>query len=197
VAEWNAPADPYRGRRWLRVLVPTDLRTRRDAELGAANILGYAFLDRRAHACGDASALLTSVSQEMRGVRLARVGHWILDGLAALDRIPGLLRLFLRPRVTLATVVFSNIGRVGVRVPGTQRDGPDEVAARCPVPLRVVGAGPLRPGTRAFFFLSRVRGTLTLTLRTDPRYLDGDASRALLAAYVGKVNDMTGPGALP
>lgn len=192
LAEWNAPGAPYGGGRWLRVMVPTDLRTRGDAAIGAANVMGYAFIDRRARDCGNAAALLAGIGDEMRSVRLNRAGHRILDGIALVDRVPGLLNLLLRPHVTLATAVFSNIGRVSTRHGDGARRGPDAMGERIPALREVRAVVSLRPGTRAGFGLSRLRNTLTLTLRTDPRYLDRDAAEALLAAFVGKVNDISG-----
>ena len=191
LAEWNAPRAPYRGGRWLRVMVPTDLRTRGDAAIGAANVMGYAFIDRRARDCENAAALLAGIGDEMRSVRLTRAGHRILDGIALVDRVPGLLNLLLRPHVTLATAVFSNVGRVSTRLADGAGRGPDALGERIPALREVRAVVSLRPGTRAGFGLSRLRNTLTLTLRTDPRYLDGEAAEALLAACVGKVNDIS------
>ncbi len=190
LAEWNAPAAPYRSRRWMRVMVPTDLRSRGDAGLSAANVLGFAFVDRRACDCANATALLHGIRDEMRSVRATRTGHRIVDGMALVNRIPGLLRLILRLRFTLATAVFSNVGRIGVRLPDGRELGPDAFGAHLPVLRRVRAMVPLRPGTRAGFLLTGLRDTLTLTLRTDPRYLDGNAARTLLAACVGRVNDI-------
>ena len=192
LAEWNAPGAAYRGGRWLRVMVPTDLRTRGDAAIGAANVMGYAFIDRRARDCGNAATLLAGIGDEMRSVRLNRAGHRILDGIALADRVPGLLNLLLRPHVTLATAVFSNIGRVSTRLGDGTGRGPDALGERIPALREVRPVVSLRPGTRAGFGLSRLRNTLTLTLRTDPRYLDREAAEALLAAVVGKVHDISG-----
>ncbi|MHB1861435.1 MAG: hypothetical protein ACYCVL_00570 [Gemmatimonadaceae bacterium] len=189
LAEWNAPGAPYRGGRWLRVMVPTDLRTRGDVGIGAANVMGYAFIDRRARDCKNSAALLAGIGDEMRSVRHTRAGHRILDGIALVDRVPGLLNLLLRPHVTLATAVFSNIGRVSTRLPDGAGRGPDALGERIPTLREVRAVVSLRPGTRAGFGLSRLRNTLTLTLRTDPRYLDGEAAEALLAAFAGRVND--------
>lgn len=190
LSEWNSPGAPYRGGRWLRIMVPTDLRTRGDQAIGAANVLGYAFVDRRVRDCADAGALLAGIRDEMKSVRVYRLGHRILDAVALVDRVPGLLHLLLRPHLTLATTVFSNIGRVGARLPEGAGRTPDAYAARLPALMQVRGVAPLRPGTRAGFVLSRLRDTLTLTLRTDPRYLDGKAAQALLAAFVGRVNEI-------
>lgn len=190
LADWNEPGVPRRSGWWLRVMVPTDLRTRADVGMGAANVLGYGFLDRRTRDCGDTSALLRSVHEEMRSVRLNRLGRQILHGIAVVDRVPGLLGVMLRRPSTLATVVFSNVGRVDARLPVTPEREPEAGGAGHPRMRQLLGVVPLRAGTRAGFLLSQLRDTLTLTLRTDPRYLDREAAEALLAALVGKVNDI-------
>lgn len=191
LAEWNRPAAPYAGSDWLRVMVPTTLRTRHHAALGATNAVGYAFLDRRMRDCGDTRTLIAGVHDEMRAARVNRVGAQIVGGMALADRVPALLGLILRAPLTLASVVFTNLGRAAPRIPGPAARDADALGPHLPRITHARGIMPLRPGTRAGFVLLRLRHTLVLTLRTDPQYLDQEAASALLSAYVARMESIT------
>lgn len=188
IAAWNAGDRPARGRRWLRVVVPTDLRAGGSSRM-AANVLGFALVDRRERDCRDAAALLAGIRAETRSIRRFRLGRLFAEGLALVVRVPGLLRLVTRRPASFATVVFSNLGSLGTRNVGPlpRPTGGDSPAV--PEIERILGATPLRPGTRASFVLTGVRGRLTITLRTDRRHLDQRASERLLQSLVDRLHE--------
>ena len=86
LGEWNAPETPYRGSGWLRILLPTDLRTAEHERMAAANVMSYAFLDRWERDCSDVGALLDGIRAETRSVRGQRLGRLFLDGLSGRKR---------------------------------------------------------------------------------------------------------------
>jgi hypothetical protein len=187
LAEWNCPDNLGRGRRWLVVNMPTNLRLPNDKAMSAANAIGYAFLTRREGECHDGSALLESLSQETRAIVNWNLGQYFLDALVIGERLPGIVRWFTaRPR-PFATTVFSNIGdiarRFRVRLP--RQNG--KLRAGDLVLESFLGIPPLRPGTRAAFLASIYGGQLSLCLRRDPQHLDEAASGRLLESFVGRV----------
>lgn len=188
LADWNAQEGKVDERKWLRILVPNDLREPSDARVPAANILGYAFIDRTRAQCSDPGTLIAGVRDEMRAVRTRKLGALFLEGLTLSARIPGLLWLITRSRKPFATAVFSNLGSPLSR----SRHVNDLASGKDGAPRleRMLGATPLRPGTRASFVLVRLHGRTTISLRTDPNHFDRAATIRLLELFFGHLEEV-------
>ncbi len=119
---WNAQ---HGGSRWrpLRVTMPTAIRYKDDKLMPAANLLGFTFLTRSAGQCRDPVQLLRTIRDETAAIKRWRLGLYFLGGLAVASRQPGLLRWQLHRNRSLATAVFSNVGRVFARSPLRGSDG--------------------------------------------------------------------------
>jgi len=191
---WNARHDgPPRGR-WLRINMPTNLRGRKDYRTPAANIMSYAFLTRQLDECRDPEALLAGIRQETDAIRNWSLGLLFLDGLGFTLKVPGLLRLVTGPRRCLASLVVSNVGDAAwhFRAKFPKIDG--RLRAGHLTLERATGAPPVRPMTRATVVVSRHAGELTLGVRCDPRLFSWADTEALLAQYVGRLEQTIAEG---
>ena len=185
LAEWNGKA--AESKRWLQVNMPTNLRGRGDVDLPAANVIGYAFIARRAKDCCNEGELLKGICADTAAVRRWNLGQYFLDGLGRVQKIPWALSWFASPRSCCATSVFSNLGDVTrrfrnklPRVNGQLTMG--ELTLR-----RFQGIPPLRPLTRAVFLATMYAGELTIIMRADDRTLGRDNSRKLLQQFVERL----------
>lgn len=182
LAKWNDPEDPFRSRRRLRILIPTSLRSRAHTRMPVCNAVGCAFIERREREVGDLRGLFQNIAKETRKVRRHRLGDVFTYTLSWLDRVPGLLRYVLRRPDTFATAVLSNMGEVATGHPGPMAT--TETGRPVPRLIRMMAVTPLREGTRASFLVTRCRGEMTITLKTDPRHLGPEASEGILNTFL-------------
>lgn len=177
LANWNTKHGQQRPRDWLRILMPTSLRSSKDKSLSAVNRLGYTFLTHRAAECENPDQLLESLKAETAAIRKWNLGQMFLDGMAFAEKIPGLWSLFTRRKSCLATAVFSNIGEISHRwLQALPREGKSLTVGGVVVE-RIYGAPPLRHGTRVVILASLAGEELTLSGLTDSRYLDAAQSQ--------------------
>jgi hypothetical protein len=189
LAEWNAAHD--RGGR-LRVNMPTNLRGRRDAAMPAANVIGYAFVERQLGRRADPDRLLDSLVRETASIKRDRPGLLFLGGLGFACGFRGLVPWMLRRRRSFATATLSNLGKLWVRSPLPRVDG--KLVAGGAVLQRVSGAPPIRPLTRAGFVALDYNRQLTITLRCDPECFSRAQSQALLDRFLARLRQSIGAG---
>ncbi|MHC2066316.1 hypothetical protein ACYFX5_02500 [Bremerella sp. T1] len=191
MSDWQCE---FRGRkslkRWLQINVPTSMRDKADEPLSATNVLGYAFLARRVSECNVTfRELLQGLSLEMEAVQKWNLGMFFLEGLATVDRVPGLLRWFTSGKRCFATTVLTNVGdisrRLGVRLP--KSDGCVEAGGMRLV--KITGSPPLRPETNAVFGILICGGRMTITIRHHPKSLDLDSAQMLLDKFAKTVTE--------
>ena len=90
IVEWNALGRPLGPRQWLRMNVPTSLRRQADEEMPAANVMSFAFVDRRAGDCSNGAALVESIRAEMEAIRRWRLSLYFIGQMGILAGIPAL-----------------------------------------------------------------------------------------------------------
>jgi len=187
IHDWGGWRRRRAPRGWLRVNVPTSLRGKRDIHMPATNILGYALITKHTRECQDPSALLTAIASDTAAVRAWNLGAMFVDGIRQTDRIPGFLRVSTRLSRRFATAVLSNLGdptrRFRARFP--RRNG--LLVAGNLTLRRIVGAPPVRPGTRAALALFTYANRFDIGLRVDPRWFSAEAGDEFLAAYVERL----------
>jgi hypothetical protein len=184
LADWNNAAQ---SKEWLQIAMPSNLRGRGDADLPAANVIGYAFMVCRARDCADESKLLKVIGDSTADIRERNAGQLFLDGITRLQNIPGALSLFTSPRSCATTTVFSNVGdhthRFYSRLP---RVSGRSITGKLTLE-RFLGTPPLRPLTKAVFLATIYAGELTIIMRGDDRMLGRDNSQKLLDRFVGQL----------
>jgi NRPS condensation-like uncharacterized protein len=186
-ADWNRRHEQASDSRHVRVCMPTDLRSKEDDVLPAANRTGYAFLTRRFGDTRDWSKLLASVRDETNYIKDYRVGLDFVTNMAVIQKVPLLLPLYLRYTRCQTTTVLTNLGdatrRLRRRFP---MDGGRMVIGGCPLDFVKV-TPPVRPGTRAGWGMCICGGRLAISLLTDPFTFSDDDTQQLLDDYVSSL----------
>lgn len=187
ICEWNEFHAKGRSRGWLRITMPTSLRGKRDAGMPATNSLGYALVTRHTEECSDPDQLLAAIAADTRAVRKWSLGAMFVDSLSAVGRVPGLLWLATRLGRRFSTLVLSNLGDVGRRFRARFPHCDGEIVAGNLTLKSVVGAPPIRPGTRAAVAVANGSDGLSLTLNYDPRWFSAQDASDFLARYVTRL----------
>lgn len=182
LAKW----DGDRGRRPYRVTVPANLRLPDDAEMPAADVLSFAFVERQSADLKHHDVLLRSIQQTMAAIKERRLGLQFIGGLQCAALWPGLMRWVLNRRLAFATAVFSNLGSIFETSRLPRRDG--LICAGSAVVESFAVASPIRPDTRAAMVVFTYAGRLTLSLRCDPRHFDRASRAAFLDDLVQRLS---------
>jgi hypothetical protein len=187
---WGEQVRPGNPKRWLRVMIPVDLRGNGDARLPAANVVSYIFLNRRARDCSheNSQSLLDSLRVETGRERLHRSGRIFLAGIAV-ARAAHTLPLFLARRQCFATVVLTNVGNPIGRFTTPLHHRFGLAHAGNLVLERVTGTPPLRSQTNAVFGVAFYAGRLTVCLRADPSVFSQEEAARLLGLYVDSLRE--------
>ena len=179
---WNAD---HSGGGRLRVNVPTNLRSREDAAMPAANVISYAFVDRKLSRRSDPSELLQSIGHEMAAIKRDRPGLLFLGGLGFACGFRGFVPWMLRRHRSFATALLTNLGRLWARSPLPRREG--KLIAGDAVLERVSASPPIRPLTRAAVAAIDYGQRMTIALRCDPASFSREQSQALLERFLAQV----------
>ncbi|MEM8681304.1 MAG: hypothetical protein AAGF97_18310, partial [Planctomycetota bacterium] len=183
LGEWNHTHGDPRADDWLRVVIPTNLRTRADLELPAANRLSNVFITRRQSSLANREQLLRSIKAETSQNRRDRLAYNMLSKLGIMDAAPFALPTLFSPRRCLATAVLSNIGdptrRFAFRFP---RDRGRIVAGD--VLLDNINAvPPIRPLTRLVMLINTYGGNLSVSIQLDPKHFGASDSSQFLGRF--------------
>ena len=107
--------------------------------------------------------------------------------LRLMERIPGVIPMYMRADRCFATAVLSNLGdpswHFGAEFP---RESGKVVAGNV-ILEEVFGAPPVRANTRAAFLIGRYGERLWACVRCDPRVFPADDARGLLSSYVDRL----------
>ncbi|MDR1963362.1 MAG: hypothetical protein LBQ50_06255 [Planctomycetaceae bacterium] len=132
-------------KKWIRVLMPTNLRKSCHNGIPAANMLGYVFLDRQMKDCSQPESLYTGIQNDVEMVKTWSMGAMFLSGVKMARQIPGGLTWTTSKYFCHATSIFSNIGcpckilsQKRFHLAGTIRVGDAEL-------VQLTGGPPVRP----------------------------------------------------
>ena len=174
-------------RQRLRIMMPTDLREKKDILMPAANMTAYSFITRASGQCDDHQALLRSVRDETLRIKHDQSGKRFIDAVMASSHIPGLTSFLLNRQRCLATVILSNVGDPSRRF--LARFPREQGKVRCGN-LRlehVSGTPPLRPLSRATVSIVTYGREFAVHVRCDPYELTRDDAREFLDLYVSRL----------
>lgn len=183
--EWRARHGGGDDDAWLRLMVPTDLRTPADRLLPAANVVGSVFLDRRGGDFADPAGLLAGIARELQDTKDNRLGLVFIYSLRALGLLPGALKRNARRDRCSVTSIFSNMGKVLRRLP-LPRDNGRHVVGNLTLE-RIEGVAPIRPYNCVTFLATEYAGRLTMTLHYDPRPVGAAQADDLAATFARRV----------
>lgn len=184
--QWNEEhGGPSRN---LRIMMPSDMRDKRDFGMPAANMTTYNFITRSMDQCSSDKELIKSVRDEVTAIKHNQRGRQFIDAIMTAKRVPGVLPLLLSRIRCLSTVIVSNPG-----------DPTKRFLSRFPRENgRIVcgdvtldgwqGVSPLRPHTHAAVCILGLYRELMINVRCDPNTMTADDTRKFLATYVQQVS---------
>jgi hypothetical protein len=169
----------------LRINVPVSVRTRTEADMPAANRIGYAFVTDEGMSGEDPRQLLDVVREETRRIKEWKLALYFLGGLAFASVLPGAIGWAMRRKRSFATAVLSNVGRY---FPDPAHKHRGERWQCGDLTLQWIGGvPPVRQMTSAAMIVIEYAGETSFCLRTDPRAFDMASTRRLLDELVEQV----------
>lgn len=171
--------------RWLRIMMPSDLREQQDYALPATNMTAYTFLSRRAADCERFDALIRGVWNETSKIKHRQLGSRFMDTLEFASYAPAMRKFLLSRNRCTATAILSNIGDPTRRFTATlARDGGRIVSGNL-ILEEITGVPPLRNQTHATVAVFSYLRKLTLCLRCDPYRFSTADTKQFLELYAG------------
>ena len=165
----------------FRILIPISMRTLEHDQISAANVLSYAFPQRRRDQITAADDFVRTVSEERQQILNENVGATLLESFMVTQRVPGLYAISQWVQQDYATAVLANVGEVK-RLFGNgfplQRG---RVLAGDVLIRRLDGIAPLRKNTNVAVSFGAYGGELILNLRQDPQFISDEQAVRFLA----------------
>jgi NRPS condensation-like uncharacterized protein len=181
--QWNEEhGEP--SRRKLRIMMPSDMRDKRDFGMPAANMTTYNFITRSMEQCSSDEELIKSVRDEVMEIKHSQSGRRFIDAIMAAKRIPGLLPLLLSRTRCISTITVSNVGDPTKRFLATFPRKNGRIVCGDVTLERWQGVSPLRPHTHAAVCILSFYRELVINVRCDPNRMTNDDARKFLVAYV-------------
>ena len=185
ISAWNVGRDPRLRNRFLRIMIPTNLRTAGDEATPAANVVSMVHLDRRPHGASSLRGLSRLARLEMRICKNWRLGLTTIHYMRLFRLFPGGLRRLIPTHRCLATTVLSNLGDITREMGLPRREG-RLVAGN--LTLEVIDAvPPIRTMTYATFAVIFYAGRLTIALHYDARRFTCADGADLLHCFVRQI----------
>jgi hypothetical protein len=167
---------------WLRVAVPTDLRTQSQERLSAANQASMVFITRRDRDFLAADTLLQGIHRELQQVKRWGLGRTFLRSLQIRRHLPGGLARSVRNGRCGATAALTNLGETLLQSRLPRRG--DKLIVGDLLLDSADFLAPIRPGTCASFSACTYAGRLSICLQYDRRALDEPAADQLFETFL-------------
>jgi hypothetical protein len=190
IRDWNRAHGHGRDDQWLRIGMPTSLRTPLHDAMPAANVVGYMFLARRAGLCDRPDELLAGIHRQTALAVNKGLGRIIVTGLKYVLKVPGLLWCLLRLNGCFCTAYLTNVGDISrqFRVRFPLKDG------RCVagnVTLETLTGSPtIRRNTRLAILVLNYAGTLFINLHCDPLSFTCEQAEELADSFVDRLRQL-------
>jgi hypothetical protein len=183
---WNNRHGSGRGR-FMRILVPFNLRGPEHGRLPAANVMGLINIDRRLKQLArlNPGALLDGIRSETRLLKKTRLPAAFTHAMAVGEVVIGGLERIFRTERCLTTAVLSNLGRIFADTP-LPRDG-GKLRAGGLVVEAVDTAPPVRTGSGISCTLYTYAGQMSLTLLYDRCCFTSAAAAQLLERLAAQI----------
>lgn len=190
IREWNHANGHGDDDRWLRIGMPTSLRTPLHDQMPAANVVSYMFLTRRSADCRHPDQMLSDIHRQTSAIVNEQQGRFLAIGLKYVQWIPGLLHSLLRMNRCFASVILSNVGDIRrqftARFPLKQ--------GRCVAGNLTLeglrGAVPVRPNTRLSTSVGTYAGNLYINMHCDPLSFTREQAEELADLFVNRLRQL-------
>ncbi|MFT5523172.1 MAG: NRPS condensation-like uncharacterized protein [Pirellulaceae bacterium] len=176
--QWNQQRQAHKETR-LRITIPVNMRPPLKTNI-CANVLSYCFVTRTAKECQNPEELLRGIHRETTAIKRDQLGTHLLYALDLVRKISGGMQLVLR-NPCISTTVLSNLGDISNVCPQLESLA-NELTVKS-----FTFIPPVRPGTRAVFAVSTFRGSLSISLTTDPHYFDANDAEELQQQFLAKI----------
>lgn len=185
--QWNTSKRRRITRRKYRIMMPTDLRSTKDYETPAANIIGYSFITHKASDLRDKQDLANRIREETALIKHERLGERFVDMVSTAAAVRGLLPFATAVPRTLSSAVLTNVGDPSRRFLARFPRESGRLVCGNLILKRISGFPPIRPKTRAAFSIVSYRKELTIGLRCDPHLFSLDDTEEMLDLYVDQL----------
>ncbi len=169
-------------RGYLRLAVPTNLRTAADRLMPAANIVSMVFLDRKPAEISDTEEFSQRIHREMEHIKRCNLGWALIHGLAVYRRLFGSYKKMIDQNRCWTTATVSNLGVCFAEAPFLKRDRriflDDELEL-----LRLDSAPPIRPQSALGICLLCYAGRLTVNMQYDTTVLRADQAETIFQKW--------------
>jgi len=185
--KWQKKHSQYNDQRWLRLMVPMDMRNTSYRSLPAINYVSSIFLDRRGTDAADCDQLLRSIRDEMAIIKKFQLRYTFLFFLNLLHRIPTALKKSVQRDECKTSAIFSCTGKVMRRWPLPSQNGLAQVGDITLIDVN--GIAPLRPHTCVTMLTLEYANRLKLNLHYDAEFVTQEQSEELVHLFVSCLNE--------
>ncbi len=183
---WNSRHSGERGR-FLRILIPFNLRGPEHDRLPATNVMGMINIDRRFKQLSrlSADALLDGIRDETRFLKNSQLPAAFTYAMAVGEKTMGSLERIFQTDRCLTTAVLSNLGRIFTDTPLRRHGG--KLLAGGLVVEAIDTAPPVRTGSGTSCTIYTYADQLSLTLICDRRCFSSAVAVQLLNRIVVQI----------
>ena len=170
---------------WLRIVIPTSLRTLAQRTMPVANLVSNLYLDCQASDLKNPDKTLVKIDREIELLKRSRLGLMFLNIFGILERFPRLFRKTVGRDRCWGTMLLTNLGPVLANCFLPRRDGCLELADL------LLDNVEMLPGIPAYqcvnFSVSLYGGRLSLGMSYDSRVITAERARNLLDCFVAQI----------
>ena len=181
--DWNKQSKSRSNTRWLRIMMPTDMRDAEDYGMPAANIVSYTFLTRKMSESHSSKELGPGICRETALIKHEKRGIIFGDTLGAAMRHKWMLPLMVSGKRCLATAVLSNAGDPSKRFISKLPRDKGRIVAGNLILEDITGVPPLRINTYVTISIVTYMRKLAICMRCCPRKFSEVDSRKLSDMY--------------
>ncbi|MBI1246289.1 hypothetical protein GC197_00405 [bacterium] len=189
--EWMIDRGVDVGSRYLRILMPQNLRSRGDGSMPTTNDVGFAFLARRGSMISKPQQLLESLAPETAAIRQQNLSRHFIGGLEVVQAL-GLLDRMLNGSSCFATAVLTNFGNAWRRFQSKLPITDNGLVVGDMVYDGLTAVPPCRPHTSGVFCVCTTSDQISISLKHDPFHFTVDESQELLARFVQQITRSAG-----
>jgi len=176
---WREQHVTDRNKGFLRIAVPTNLRTPADDRMPAANIVSMVFLDRKPEQILDTESFYQGVCREMRHIKQCHLGWAFIHGLTVYRWIFGSFYKMTQKDQCWTTATVTNLGRLFTETPLPMRDGRVQIGESLEL-IGIEASPPVRPQTALGISVVTYAGCMTINLHYDSRILTHSDAQSIL-----------------
>jgi hypothetical protein len=189
IADWNKHATQGANHRWLRILMPTNLRGSVNEAMPAANMVSLSFLTRHSTECRQSNALLDGIHDETSSIKQTDRRRYFIRVIEAAQELYGKMPPLLVGRRCRATVVLSNMGDLGQWFANTFPHHSGRIVVGNLTLESITSAPPIRPNTTAAFLAYSYADRLNVNLLCDRQVFSSQQTEQLLHEYTDRLQE--------